>query len=115
MDIFGSVLPAENTMTKYLSKDEETLKIYHGGTQVAYDRGHKEGHFAGWNQGVIVAQVNDNEFLRGLRDHIAEVGAKAEGDTVTVSYAFLENLVSTIDVKRANNQANIERRKAARA
>ncbi|AOP53668.1 hypothetical protein BLSMQ_1958 [Brevibacterium aurantiacum] len=102
-------------MTKYLSKDEETLKIYHGGTQVAYDRGHKEGHFAGWNQGVIVAQVNDNEFLRGLRDHIAEVGAKAEGDTVTVSYAFLENLVSTIDVKRANNQANIERRKAARA
>ncbi|KAB1943812.1 hypothetical protein [Brevibacterium linens] len=114
MDIFGSVLPAENTMTKYLSKDEETLKIYHGGTQVAYDRGHKEGHFAGWNQGVIVAHVNDNEFLRGLRDHIATY-PREDADTVTVSRAFLENLVSTIDAKRANNAANIERRKAARA
>lgn len=105
--------PAENRMSQYLSKDEETLKIYHGGCQIAYDRGHKEGHFEGWNQGVIVAQVNDNEFLRGLRDHIAAVGAKAEGDTVTVSRLFLENLVSTIDAKRGNNQASIERRRKA--
>lgn len=94
--------------------DEEVLKIYHGGAQVAYERGHRRGHFEGWNEGVIVAQVNDNEFLRGLRDHIAAYPRK-DGDTVAVSRAFLENLVSTIDAKRANNNANIERRKAARA
>lgn len=93
-------------------RDEEVLSIYHGGTQVAYDRGHKEGHFEGWNQGVIVAQVNDNEFLRGLRDHIAAY-PRDEGETVTVSRAFLENLVATIDCKRANNAASIERRRKA--
>lgn len=91
--------PAEKDM-----KDEEILKIYHGGSQVAYERGHRAGHREGWDQGVTVVHGHDNEFLRGLEEQLVAENSRRPS-------LFVENLLSTIRAKRRHNTASIEIRK----
>ncbi|UVI35005.1 hypothetical protein [Brevibacterium spongiae] len=81
------------------------------GYKRGYRDGHKDGHFDGWNAALARAKANDNEFLRGLREHIADELAKADGDIMTIRAAFLENLISTLDAKRRRDGSDVRARR----
>lgn len=106
--------PAESNV-----ETEEFLAIYHGGAQVAYDRGyadgHRKGHREGWDEGIIRCMVNENEYDRGVLEKLEYLLKKHDGDTITVPRAFFENQVDVLKAKRRKKQDYIDRRKAARA
>jgi len=104
-------------------KDEDVLKIYHGGAEVAYDRGraegyregHQKGHREGWDEGILRCLANENEYDRGVQEKFEHLLSQHDGDRVTVPRAFFENFVDVLRAKRRAKADYIETRKAARA